>query len=164
MKKILKGSAFVLATLLVLVQFVRPEKNTSSAPSPYDIAAQYDLPSDIHAMLRTSCYDCHSNSTRYPWYADIQPIGWWLNQHITEAKRELNFSEFGRRNPRWQLRKLDEIAEQLEKNEMPLPSYLLAHPEARLSAQQKEQLIAWTKAMKQRVTGATHDIERQRRE
>ncbi len=164
MKKTLTILAFVLGTLLVLVQFVRPEKNTSSAPSPYDIAAQYDLPSDIHAMLRTSCFDCHSNSTRYPWYAHIQPIGWWLNKHIAEAKRELNFSEFANRSPRWQLRKLDEIAEQLEKNEMPLPSYLLAHPEARLSAQQKEHLIAWTRAMKQCVTGATHDVERQRRE
>ncbi len=150
-KKILKGSASALAALLVLVQFVRPEKNIAPVPPENDITAQYPVQPDIHAILRNSCYDCHSNSTRYPWYAEVQPVGWWLNSHIMDAKRELNFSEFAGRPRRWQYRKFEEIAEQIEKGTMPLPSYLFAHADARLSEQQKAQLISWAQEMKQHL-------------
>lgn len=156
-KKILKGGALALAAVLVVAQLVRPEKNTAQVPSENDIAVQYSLDPDIHLMLQTSCYDCHSNSTRYPWYAEIQPIGWWLNKHITEAKRELNFSEFAGRPRRWQYRKFEEIAEQIEKGAMPLPSYLVAHAEARLSAQQKTRLISWAQEMKQHLQDGQGD-------
>jgi hypothetical protein len=162
-KKILKGIGIAVAALLVIVQFVRPEKNTGGAPTDGDIAATYDVPADIQTILRTSCYDCHSNNTRYPWYAEIQPIGWMLNRHITEGKRELNFSEFASRKPRWQYRKFEEIVEQVEKAEMPLPSYLLAHADARLSDEQKARLISWAREMQLRIKNDHPDESFERR-
>src|SRR6267142_1784670 len=95
-KKILPG----LALLLVAIQFYRPARNLSAAPGPNDINVKHPLPPAVKTLLANACYDCHSNNTRYPWYADVQPIAWWLGRHIDEGKRHLNFSEFGRYPPK----------------------------------------------------------------
>jgi len=142
--KILKRILVVLAVLLLVAQFIRPARNAGDTSR--DITAAMNVPEDVDIMLRTSCYDCHSNETRYPWYAELQPVGWWLNDHIQDAKRELNFSEFKSFRVRRQYVKLQESAEQLEKNLMPLPSYLFIHTDSRLSEQQKERLISWINA------------------
>lgn len=163
LKKILARIGLVLAALFLVAQFIRPEKNIGDPQSPTDIAALYPVPTDVNALLRTSCYDCHSNATRYPWYAEIQPVGWWLNQHITEGKRHLNFSEFGKPNLRWQYRKLEKIAEEVEERAMPLPSYLIAHVDARLSDAQRERLIVWTKDVRRHLE-EQHPEERFERE
>ncbi|MER3525299.1 MAG: hypothetical protein C4326_14965 [Ignavibacteria bacterium] len=75
LKKILARIALVLAALFLVAQFIRSEKNIGDLQSPNDITVLYPVPADVQSMLRTSCYDCHSNATRYPWYAEIQPIG-----------------------------------------------------------------------------------------
>lgn len=152
MKKLLQRVALVLLVVFVAMQFIRPEKNVSHGEQPNDIATRFSVPEDIRTMLRTSCYDCHSNSTRYPWYAEIQPMGWWLNSHITEGKKHLNFSEFGARPLTWQLRKLEEIGEVVREGEMPLPSYLIVNRDAALSSQQKERLISWSEELRQRLS------------
>lgn len=88
----------------------------------------------------------HSNSTRYPWYAEVQPVGWWLNNHIEQGKRELNFSEFAGYCLRRQYRKLEDMVDQLNEGEMPLPSYLIIHTDAKLSREQKDGFVAWVNA------------------
>lgn len=148
MKKIFRGAAIVLLAALVVIQFIRPERNLSEGDQPNDITARFAVPEDIQTTLRTSCYDCHSNTTRYPWYAEIQPVGWLLNQHITEGKRHLNFSEFAARPLSWQHRKLEEIAEMVSEDLMPLPSYLMIHRDAVLSPEQKARLVSWAEEMR----------------
>ncbi|MER3525300.1 MAG: hypothetical protein C4326_14970 [Ignavibacteria bacterium] len=69
------------------------------------------------------------------------------------------FSEFGKRNLRWQNRTLEEIAEEVEAQAMPLPSYLIARADARLSDAQGERLIAWTKDLR-RLLKEQHPEER----
>ncbi|ULQ56323.1 heme-binding domain-containing protein [Flavihumibacter rivuli] len=144
-KKILTA----LLVILLVLQVFRPKKdNNASAPSPANINQFASVPDDVDKLLRTSCYDCHSNTTVYPWYTNIQPIGWWLEDHIKEGKGELNFDEFGNYNLRRQYHKLEEVAELVKENEMPLKSYTLVHTEAKLSEEQKQQIILWTdKAM-----------------
>ena len=144
--KIVKRIVMVLAGLLVVLQFIRPTKNSSENTSQYDIIKHSRPPQEVENILRTSCYDCHSNSTRYPWYAEVQPVGWWLYRHIEGAKRQLNFSEFGGYRLRRQYRKLDEMITQLNEGEMPLPSYLIIHTDARLSQDQKDRFVAWVNA------------------
>jgi len=97
-------------------------------------------------VLKTSCYDCHSNSTAYPWYNNIQPVAWWLNKHVNNGKKHLNFSEFGNYDTKKANHKLDEIVETLEKNEMPLFSYVIVHQNAKLSDAQKKLVMDWAKA------------------
>jgi len=120
-KKILLG--LVLAFLAV--QFVRPEKNLSPAPSRTDLLALHPPPAEVKRLLQVGCYDCHSDNTRYPWYAELQPLGWWLAQHVRDGKRELNLSSFGELSPKKQASKLEEMVDVISRREMPLESYTI---------------------------------------
>ena len=138
-KKILLG----LLSLFILIQFFRPSRNLLTTPEPDDIFSHYPASENIKAMIKTSCYDCHSNDTRYPWYAGIQPLAWWLDHHIEEGKGELNFSDFAAFNIRYKSHKLDEIMEVINEREMPLKSYLLIHSGARLTDAQRKEIVKW---------------------
>lgn len=134
-----------LLLIAIIIQFIRPEKNTASAAGQ---AGQFPFPADVHNVLKRSCYDCHSNTTVYPWYAEVQPIAWWLAGHISDGKKELNFDEFASYRPRRQYRKFTEIDEQVSESAMPLPSYLWVHRDAELSPDDRTVLISWANAMK----------------
>ena len=146
MKKYIRLTLLTLLILLALLQFVRPARNLSNDASR-DISQALPVSADIQATLKTACYDCHSNHTDYPWYAQVQPVGLWLNDHIKEGKGELNFSEFAGYNLRRQYHKLEEIGEQVHEGEMPLSSYTLIHRDAALSPEQQTSLVAWAAAM-----------------
>lgn len=142
-KKIL----IVLLLALVVIQFIRPAKNSSAAAQPNDISAVTDVPQDVQQILQKACYDCHSNNTHYPWYANIQPIYWWLDHHVEEGKDELNFSEFGTYKTRRKIKKFNEIAGEVTDGEMPLESYTWIHKEAKLSKEEANVLINWANRM-----------------
>jgi hypothetical protein len=147
MKKFFKGLLFILLIVFVILQFFRPKKNISDTPAINDITKVYTVPTNVMASLQTSCYDCHSNNTKYPWYSNIQPVAWWLADHIEEGKKEINFNEFASYSLRRQYRKFKEINDQLEEDEMPLKSYTIIHGDAKLSKEQKVQIYNWTNAM-----------------
>jgi Haem-binding domain len=136
-----------LVILLVVIQFFRPEKNLSGE-NTYDISSRYMLSDSVKSILKVSCNDCHSNQTEYPWYAEVQPVAWWLNNHITDGKRQLNLSNFTSRSIADQNHMFEETVEVLEENEMPLSSYtwLGLHSQANLTNEQKSTLIRWAKA------------------
>lgn len=142
----LKKIGLVLLIALVVIQFFRPGKNESNDLT-YDIATMYEVPDEVDEILRVSCNDCHSNKTKYPWYAEIQPVGWWLNDHVEDGKRHLNFSELTKRPIAIQNHKFEETVEMVEEKEMPLKSYTYfgLHPEANLSEAQRQILIRWAK-------------------
>jgi hypothetical protein len=142
----LKKIAWLLLFALIVIQFFQPKKNVAGAPSPNQIDAALSVPDDVKKVLQTSCYDCHSNNTAYPWYSRVQPVGWWLQHHVNEGKSELNFDEFGSYRLRRQYHKLEEIIEQVKKGEMPLSSYTLIHGDAKLSAAQQVMLTNWAAA------------------
>lgn len=136
----------MLLIALIIIQFFKPQRNHLTEILPNDISKKLKINDEEQALLKTSCYDCHSNNTVYPWYANVQPVAWWLNGHIVDGKRELNFSEFGSYNARRQYKKLEEAADQIKKGEMPLPSYTLIHRDAILNDKQKKILINWCNA------------------
>ena len=140
-KKILVG----LLILFVLAQAIQPSKNQGDVNASQDISAAFPVSENVMQILKKSCYDCHSNYTSYPWYDHITPINWWVYSHIKEGKWELNFNEFASYSSRKQLKKLKEIAETVEEDEMPLPSYLITHGDARLNIDQKKLLIDWAR-------------------
>jgi hypothetical protein len=147
MKILLKRFFLLLLIVFVVLQFFRPKKNTFEGTSENDITKTYAVPTNVMASLQTSCYDCHSNNTKYPWYNNIQPVAWWLADHIEEGKKEINFNEFAAYSPRRQYRKFKEINDQLEEDEMPLKSYTIIHGDAKLSKEQKVAIYNWTNAM-----------------
>ena len=133
MRKILRISGLGLLLALVAVQFIRSPRNAGVAEGPSSIVAIHQVPADVRRLLTRACYDCHSNSTKYPWYAAVQPAGWWLNRHVTQGRAELNFSEFAAYSRKRAVRKLNHVAEEVRERHMPLKSYLLLHGEAKLT-------------------------------
>ncbi len=143
LKKILIG----LGVILIVIQFFRPEKNNSNDLT-YAVSTKYEVPEQLNQIFRVACNDCHSNKTEYPWYANVQPVAWWLNDHVLDGKRHLNFSEFTSLPLAIQNHKFEEVVEMVEKKEMPLPSYtnLGLHSEANLSDAQRKIIMDWAKA------------------
>jgi len=146
-KKIFAG----LLVAFVAIQFVRPARNLSPAAGPNDVTAKLEVPADVQHVLATACYDCHSNNTRYPWYAQVQPVGWWLASHIHDGKRHLNFSEFGAYDAKNAARKLRGVARTINGGSMPLSSYTWIHRDAILSAAEKKLVADWAEAARAKL-------------
>lgn len=136
-----------LLVLIIALQFVRPKANTATTPQVADIINMGIVPDDVAVVLHKACYDCHSNNSNYKWYANIQPVGWWMNHHIDEGKDELNFSEFANYKLKRKIKKFNEIAGEVTDGEMPLSSYLWMHKEAKLSKEESNKLINWANLM-----------------
>lgn len=133
----------VALAVFVAIQFIQPARNTSDTVLPTTIEQVYAVPEKVMNVLQNSCYDCHSNNTRYPWYSFIQPGAWWMASHIREGKADLNFSDFGTYSERRRQSKLQAIANSIKDKTMPLRSYLLLHGNARLSPDDKTLLLDW---------------------
>ena len=135
------------AVLLGALQFVRPARNSATAPGADDINVKYPVPANVQGLLQRACYDCHSNNTHYPWYANVQPVGWWLTRHVNDGKRHLNFSAFGAYTAKRAASKLGEISDEVAQHSMPLKSYTWMHPEARLTAAEIKLISDWADAL-----------------
>jgi len=101
----------LLAVLVVfiIIQFVHPSRNISQGEQPGNIAHAFNVPVEVKTILDKACMDCHSNNTRYRWYFKIQPLDWWLTNHINEGKDELNFDEYRNKPLRYQYHKMEEV-------------------------------------------------------
>ncbi|MDP2412477.1 heme-binding domain-containing protein [Daejeonella sp.] len=148
----LKIGLIVLLVILVAIQFVQPARNQSVQASTGGIASVISVPENVQAILQNSCYDCHSNNTRYPWYAGLQPGAWWLASHIDEGKAQLNFDEFGNYSKRRQLSKLKAIQGSIEDESMPLPSYTFIHKAANLSKTDQKLLKDWIEISRDEIS------------
>ncbi|MEP2937309.1 MAG: heme-binding domain-containing protein [Gilvibacter sp.] len=129
----------------VVMQFFRVDKNTAEGEYMKAFVTETNPPDEVIAILKVACYDCHSNNTRYPWYAEIAPVSYWLDDHIRHGKGDLNFSEWESYSVKKKDHKMEEVQEMLEKGEMPLDSYTWTHGDARLTDEQKEAIYAWVK-------------------
>jgi hypothetical protein len=143
--KLVKKILLVIVTGLAVIQFIRPARNVDSQVSSSDISGVISIPDTVKVILQNACSDCHSNNTRYPWYVNIQPAGWWMAGHISEAKGDLNFSEFGGYTQRKQIGILEGVAAVVEEDIMPLRSYKMMHKNARLSTNEKNLLVDWAR-------------------
>ncbi len=146
MKKALKIIVVVLFSLFIIIQFFRPDFTNPPVVQGETLQAATAVPENVQAILNRSCNDCHTNETVYPWYAKIQPSAWFLADHIKEGRGEMNFSLWNTYEARRKKRKLEEICEQVETKEMPLPSYLWIHRDAALSDDEIKTLCDWTKS------------------
>ncbi len=141
------GRKIGLGLLLVLVgiQFVRIDKTNPPVVEGEDFIVVTQPPAEVATLLRNACYDCHSNETKYPWYTNVAPISWWIEEHIRHGRGELNFSKWGTYPIKKAHHKLKESYEMVEGKEMPLPSYLWTHSEAELTNEEQQLLVQWFK-------------------
>jgi len=134
---------FSLAGLVLVLQVFQIDKTLPVSNPEEEFHAVADPPDEIMGLLKHACYDCHSNNTRYPWYASVQPVGWWLQSHVKTGRSELNFSEFGRWTGEDRADVLRHCAKLVKKGAMPPKDYLRMHDEAALSEEKKSALIQW---------------------
>ncbi|MFV8347377.1 heme-binding domain-containing protein [Flavobacterium sp. ZB4P13] len=144
MKKIIKKILIIGFVIFLLMQLYQPARNESYEQElTANFTKMYDVPKNVETILRTSCYDCHSNNTNYPLYSYIQPARFFMEEHIKDGKMDLNFNEFGKYSKRKQENKLEAIIKQIKSDEMPLASYTLLHKNAIVTPAKKEEVINW---------------------
>lgn len=150
MKKIL----IVLFVAFIVIQFFPIDKTNPATNEGMDFLKIKKTPEPIAKIIRNSCYDCHSNETKYPFYSNIQPVAWLLKNHIDEGRKELNFSTFATYEPKRQVHKLEEAAEYVEQKKMPLESYTLGHQDAKLTDEQRRQLTDYFRKVQRQIQQA----------
>lgn len=147
LKKItIKKIVIIVIGLLLIFQLFRIDKTTKPLDTKTDFISVTQANSEVASILKTSCYDCHSNQPVYPWYTNIAPLSWWIKHHINEGSEHLNFSEWGTYKLKRKDHKLEECVEMIEEGEMPMTSYTLIHGNAKLNNAQKTLLINWFKS------------------
>lgn len=150
-KTILKILVIVVVAAFVVLQFFRPDFTNPPIVAGQTLEDKTAVPEPVKAIFKKSCNDCHTNLTEYPWYSKIQPSAWFLKDHIDEGRRKLNFSTWGTYDSGKQRRKLAEVCEEIQAKEMPLPSYLWVHWDAKLTEAEIKTICDWTEAERGKI-------------
>jgi hypothetical protein len=144
----IKKILLVLLALFVIIQFFRIDRDTPERQAENDFLVLTNAPSEVSVIMKNACYDCHSYETDYPWYSQIAPISWLLNDHVVEGREHLNFSEWGSYSAKKADHKLEECIEEVDEGEMPLKGYTLLHGDAKLSTEEKILLTDFFKSLR----------------
>jgi hypothetical protein len=148
----LKWIGLTLIVLLVAIQLIRPARTNPVVDESRTIEADTQMNPEVAAIFERACYDCHSSKTRWPWYSQIAPVSWFLVSDVNDARKKLSLSDWGSYDPKKKATKLQEICEEIEKDDMPLASYVLLHPQAKLSGSDRKLLCDWVKLEGKRAT------------
>jgi len=133
LRKIVLWALGIVAVLFVAIQFVPYGRDHTNPPV---LGEPTWSDAETKVLFDRSCADCHSNETKWPWYSNVAPVSWLVWRDIDEGRAKFNVSEWGHRRM-----EVDEAGRQVQEGEMPMPIYLVMHPEARLSAAEKTTLI-----------------------
>ncbi len=152
-RKVLKWLAVAIAVVFLGLQFVRPARTNPAVDQTQTINAHLQITPQVGAILDRSCHDCHSNTTRWPWYSNVSPASWYLVDHVDDGRSHLNFSEWGKLDKRQADDKLEEICEEVTDKLMPIDTYTWIHRSAKLSDADIKILCDWTEAERKRLAG-----------
>lgn len=151
MGKILRYGITAIAAVLVILQFIPVDRPASADRSDTDLLSSGEVPDAIATMLKTSCYDCHSMETRYPWYAWVAPMSWLVTKDVREARDEMNLSQWKALTSRKKVKNLENIKEEVTEGHMPLPIYLTIHWDAKLTNEQRKQIADWANSYQDKI-------------
>lgn len=144
---------FSLLGLLAAASLLTPPVKSDKAGLPLFSGAKMD--GSVLALFQRSCQDCHSEATRYPWYAFIAPVSWWIESDVADGRAHLNMSRWNEYSLVRKERNLSEIANQVKDHDMPLRQYTWMHRSARLSESDVNAIFQWTQAERMRLIEAT---------
>ena len=150
---LLKRAALGLFIVGLAIQFYRPARTNPPADPKQSVTASTTVPAEVSAILERSCYDCHSNKTRWPWYSAVAPMSWGLVSHVNEGRENMNLSEWGAYPPKKRASILEKMCDEVREGGMPLKSYLLLHPGARLSEVDWQAICDWSTSEADRLAG-----------
>ncbi len=137
--KVLPKVALGFGVLVLLIQVVRPEQTNPP------VTGEIQAPAEVMNLLKRSCYDCHSNESKWPWYSQVAPVSWLVTKDVNDGRKHLNFSLWQGFEEGRKLKKFKEIAEEVGEGEMPMAIYLKLHPEAKLTPAQTTLLVEWAR-------------------
>jgi hypothetical protein len=150
-KKSLKWILALATGAFATLQLANPSLTNPPVVPGHDLLSTNPPPPEISGMLRSACYDCHSNETRWPWYSHVAPVSWWLKSHVVDARERLNFSEWPHDDAQRAGKKWSRVSDSVGNGEMPLPSYTKIHKDARLTDDQRKKLADWADTEAQRL-------------
>jgi hypothetical protein len=159
--RIVKRILIALLVIFILIQFIRPDTNKHPGVQPNSILSKNPASPQVTAILQKACFDCHSNNTTYPWYSHIQPVAWWMDNHIRDGKKELNFDEFLTYPAKKQFKKIGKAMDEVKEGEMPLPSYTIIHKNAKLTDAEKQAFLLWASQVEKSYDFPAENNERQ---
>ncbi|MAO10772.1 MAG: cytochrome C [Flavobacteriaceae bacterium] len=139
--KIIKYTLIVLLAALIIIQFIRPEKNSGGYESVALFEKETKPSAEVAILLKENCYDCHSDQTQYPWYAEIAPISFWLDDHIEHGKGHFNASAWDSYSIKKKDHKMEELVEMVEEGEMPLKEYTWIHGD--ITEAEQKLILQW---------------------
>jgi len=142
--RLLKRTVLGAVIIAAGVQFVRPDRSNPPVNAGQTVQATAAVPPGVHAVLRRSCYDCHSSETRWPWYSGIVPMAWAVANHVKEGRTELNFSDWGAYPVRKRVALLEKMCDEVREGGMPLKQYLWLHRDATLSEADWKSVCNWS--------------------
>lgn len=149
--KVLKRVLIGLGILFIAIQVVRPAKTNPEVDESRTLQAKAQLTPQVAAIFERACNDCHSSKTVWPWYTQVAPVSWYVINHVNAGRKELNFSDWAKYDAKRAAHKLEEICEQVEQGKMPIKNYVLLHPAAGLSAEDRQAICDWAKQERARA-------------
>lgn len=150
----MKSAKFLFIVLVlgfIVIQFIPSGIPENKPEDDCNIVNSELLSDSVSGLLRTSCFDCHSDQKDFPWYSRVAPVSWLLAKHINEGKSHLNFSEWEGYSKREKTGKLEDIKAELESGGMPPKSYLLMHPEAKMNPEEVTTLVTWAEEASSKI-------------
>ncbi len=154
MKKKLKWIFGALVVVFALLQLTNPARTNPPILPGHDVSATNAPPPQIAALLHAACYDCHSYETKWLWYSRVAPVSWLIASDVNGGRKHMNFSDWPYDHPDTLVRRWENISEKLDYKEMPPAKYTLMHPAARLTDDQRKELIQWADAMAEKLKAA----------
>lgn len=151
MRKTLWRLALIIIALVILIQLYRPERYTTTEITSDEVTNVLNVPDNVQKILKRSCYDCHSNHTKWPWYSAVAPVSWFVISDVSRGHAKMNFSEWGKYSKTKQSIKLDNICDEISQGDMPLKEYLYLHKDAVLSKEEKDILCGWAKEQSKKL-------------
>jgi hypothetical protein len=149
----LKKILIALTVIVIGIQFI--PVNRTNPP----VTQEIDAPSNILSILKTSCYNCHSNETSWPWYSYVAPVSFLVSTDVENARKRVNFSEWDKYDERKKAKKIDAMIEDIEAGDMPLPTYTIVHPEAKLDPEKIKMLKDWATSNKEKEKPLRYEKE-----
>jgi hypothetical protein len=153
MKKTIKILLLVLAAIFIIIQFIPYGRPSNQASTGKELFKVTDIPQDVGQILKTACYDCHSQLVKFPWYSHVAPVSWLLASDINEGREHLDLSKWGDLSKKDKLKLLDKISEEVGEGNMPLKKYTLIHSEARLTKAERDAIVKWADEFAEEVFG-----------
>ena len=136
----------ILVAVIVIMQLIPSGRPEVIKENKNDLFSNNQVPDSVEYLLRTTCYDCHSNETIYPWYSYVAPVSWLISRDTRLGREELNFSKWETNDKMKKAKLLDDIVEEVSDGGMPMAIYPLMHPEAKLTRADRQMIVDWAES------------------